>query len=112
MTAGIVELLLADFDTSDVTGLGSKAESLFFPASSCDLGSFNYVYAYALLLVWTPSIIIASLIWPLWMLSLQLGVVLCARQLHSALHCTAVALRACLAACRPAAAMARVRPRE
>ena len=36
----------------------------------------NHVYGCLLITFWLPSCIVASIVWPMWMISLQLGTVL------------------------------------
>ena len=88
MGVGVGELLASDFDME--RGLGNTngtvsdvfvkgAEFVFFHApSGCVPDGIMKAYAWLLLLVWLPAALIASLVWPLWILSLQLAVVLAA----------------------------------
>ena len=54
------------------------ASEVFFPPQDCIGSDLLTTYAYALLFIWLPSCVIASVVWPLWMLSLQLATVLAA----------------------------------
>ena len=75
---GMFELYHADFEVDEVSFLGEQAESLFFPSKGCIKDSLLVVYAWLLMIVWMPAAIIGAVVWPLWLVSLQLGVVLVA----------------------------------
>ena len=75
---GMFELLDQDFEVDEVSFLGEQAESLFFPSKGCIKDSLLVVYAWLLMIVWMPAAIIGAVVWPLWLVSLQLGVALVA----------------------------------
>jgi hypothetical protein len=78
ITHGTVELLMIDFDLENhnVSTVAFVSEEIFFLEKGCASDYINRVYAILLLAVWTPSFVVASLVLPLWLMSLQLGSVL------------------------------------
>ena len=42
----------------------------------CVSDAVNHLYGWLLIILWLPSCVVASIVWPLWMISLQLGTVL------------------------------------
>jgi hypothetical protein len=76
MASGVVELLLSDFDRSELSVVGGVANQMFFPDDGCVSNTTLRMYGYTLLVLWVPAAIVSAVVWPLWLLSLQLGVVL------------------------------------
>jgi len=59
-------VMTRDSAISQMTCLGTQAQT----------ETLLYVYAILLLTIWVPACIVASIVWPLWMMSLQLGATL------------------------------------
>jgi hypothetical protein len=104
MGVGVGELLASDFDMArglgttngtDVSDVFVKgAAFVFFHApAGCVPAGILKAYAWLLLLVWLPAALIASLVWPLWILSLQLAVVLAADNVDDAGHTEGIVVR-------------------
>jgi hypothetical protein len=75
---GAVGLIGADFelDSGQIGFMGRKVNDVFFPAKVCVSDITLHTYATLILLLWVPSCILASLVWPAWLVSLLLGTVL------------------------------------
>jgi hypothetical protein len=76
MASGVVELLVSDFNRSDLSVVGDAANQMFFPDVGCVSNTTLRIYGYTLLVLWVPAALVSAMVWPLWLLSLQLGVVL------------------------------------
>jgi hypothetical protein len=70
--AGLIELMRADFDPSDVSKVGRHIDGLFFPIKGCVPDKVYYAYGLALLAFWFPSCLMAAMVWPCWLSSLLL----------------------------------------
>ena len=75
---GVVDLMRADFElnSGQIGFVGRKVDDMFFPAKGCVSDTTNHIYAVLILILWVPSCLVASLVWPIWLLSLFLGTVL------------------------------------
>jgi hypothetical protein len=75
---GAVGLIRADFelDSGQIGFMGRKVNDVFFPAKVCVSDITLHTYATLILLLWVPSCILASLVWPAWLVSLLLGTML------------------------------------
>jgi hypothetical protein len=74
MFVGLVELLRDDFNRSDLSPQANVVDVLFFPRDGCISHTVIRGYAYVLLVLWIPAVVIFSLAFPTWQLSLALGV--------------------------------------
>ena len=74
---GIYEFFFLDgFDRSQDTIVSDVVPTyVFFPRDGCISNTAMETYAVVLLLVCMPAFALASLVWPAWLLSLQLGAV-------------------------------------
>ena len=76
----VVDLVRADFELDNghrhVGFVGRKLHDVFFPPKGCVSDTTEHAYAVLLLALWVPSCILASLVWPAWLVSLLLGTVL------------------------------------
>ena len=103
---GIVELVMADFDLGKgdrsmmngsysvvntsrarVSEVAAATSHIFLLDSNCVNLTVKYVYAILLLTIWVPACIVASFVWPLWMMSLILGATLASDDVKDLMRC-------------------------
>ena len=79
---GVIELCFQDFDiehsgtTWNETVAAFTVDELFFADRRCVGATAGRVQGWLMLILWSPGCVVASVVWPLWMISLQLGTTL------------------------------------
>lgn len=79
---GVIELWWHDFDIKHSDALANETltaftvDELFFPNRRCVGAAADRVLGWLMLILWFPGCVVASVVWPLWMMSLQVSTAL------------------------------------
>ena len=79
---GVIELWFHDFDIEHSDALANETltaftvDELFFPNRRCVGAAADRALGWVMLILWFPGCVVASVVWPLWMISLQVSTAL------------------------------------